>query len=160
MLIQNGSSSPQIRKFRSLQPTTLAAESGSSPVGDGFTKGADWTASALIYGGTSLAGMGVASELVFKSLIADEMTANVASVVVGGLVGAGTGFAINKGLDKLGSAISKDHGRKISTAAKAGLLSLAGGSEGPEMLAATVGIVAAGGVVGGGVGLVASKFKG
>lgn len=161
MLIQNGSPT-QVRRFQSPQTTTtLSSGSGSSsPVADGFTRGADWTASALIYGGSTLAGVGLASELVFKSLIGDEVTANAVSLAVGGLVGLGTGFAINKGFDKVGNAISKEHGRKISTAAKAGLLALAGGTEGAEMLTATVGIVAAGGVVGGGVGLVASKFKG
>lgn len=157
MLIQNHQKASTIHRPRGEKIEKPKSES--SPALDGFTTGANLTATIGIYGGSTLLGIGGAQELVFKSLFAGDETASaVASVVVGGLVGAGAGYAINKGLDKLGNAVSKTHGKKVSALAKTALIGVAGFESG-EVAAACVGTIAAGGVLGGGAGLIADKFR-
>lgn len=162
MLIQKNTQ----RSFIKPKTTNAVAEAdtgsqkSSNPALDGFTKGANITTDLMLYGTSALAGMGAASEYVFQGLMpGDEMAANVASFVVGGIVGLGVAYAADKGIDKASNAMSKNHGDKIAAGFKTAVAGAITGVESPELAAATVGIIATGGVLGGGVGLIADKVK-
>ncbi len=137
-------------------------KSQDNPIVDGFSRGVGLTSDLILIGGSTYAGLEAAGEILAESVPQAGQALKTAVGLAGAVAGAGFGAAVCKGLDKLGSKLSKENPQRASAALKAGLtMTLVGlGAESGADIAEGATYLIAGGGIGMGVNVAVDKLTG